>query len=1275
MKRFIFSLLVIMSVSISAFAGWNFQSGVKYYIQTNYNTSGYVSLGSSHSVSYPVYYVTGDLSDDCYWYISGNDTNGYTFQNASTGGYLAWSSDYTNDRYLNVSSTDDGSTTRWTLEHNTAGYVVIRNVASSDYVFDMRTGTYQVGTYVRSSGFTTNEQFNIYDADGTSAWVDEGTSDDGYTEDGYDSTEKWSGSDDVHDFTEWSFPATSTSSSITSTRTEIFKASAGARVFFDWTLAAPESTWSYGPSSTGTYSFTVTLDGSTVLSYTSAASGTYSSDELSAGTHTLVLTYTYTKSGSSRPGGSSSSTTGSVDVTNFFISNVPAKTLTVHCLSNTTGEVLETDEYEFYTKSYTISDAPAISHYNYFSGDLPYTATETTDIYLYYTPKEMPKTTTISGGTFADDTQWYRLKIRGSKYLNYDSDNNQVNCTSTSETMDYAYYWCLTKDASGCYSIYNYMTGASMPLTATSYDDGTALTMESSSSSYYQAFDLSDNSNGGFNIQIPGVESCANDYGSQGILRLWYDSESVSDNGSNVTFEAISNAEIKDIESLTLDAGSLSINLGATAHLTYTYTPEDATRTGVSWTSSDPSVATVSGGLVKGVKAGTATITVSFNYDTSVSASCEVTVIDPNAGTYLTHGTDNYYLQLADNALIVIPKDFVKSYTYSNNVFTATLTSGDITYNGVKQLVTECPYDMPAFKSYKFNNKFNYQVFTDVVAEDPTASLIELNVAGIGKRLTPSFQLDSERMEVWVGDTLQDSKHTRMRFDKPITYTITYDNWRKLEILQRADKSYKNVFKPFGRKTVVDVNWLNDNSSNSYQVPEIYITTDDGSVISDKTTLKDAHIEIKGGGVYPDMESMAVQIKGRGNTSWGGYGSKNPYRLKFASKQKPLGMTKGKSWVLLANKQTGSMTTNAIGQKIASLMNSEFPCHIVPVELYINDYYQGSYNLCEKVGISNNSVSLDDETYAAMMELDTYADDGETPNTQNAYGLNVKINDPGVEDDDYDGKLTYDGIFSDFNNMTKQLYKGDASYTDYVDTKALVNYLATCELMCNCEMKHPKSIFCYSENVTDDLDPTGKDATQWKFGPLWDCDWAFGYEQKKTYYQVNQTEDFFENLITGGSSYGSAQKFWKALRYNSNEVDSLYFRRWNKFMNEGGLEELIEFCDDYYTFAAPSLNHNSSGQFASDGTDYESLTTDCKSWLQARCEHIYNAINHYTIETESTASGDVNNDGLVNMADVARLVAILCGKAKDTYGTADLTCDGQVDLNDVLYLKNKLLGK
>jgi len=80
---------------------------------------------------------------------------------------------------------------------------------------------------------------------------------------------------------------------------------------------------------------------------------------------------------------------------------------------------------------------------------------------------------------------------------------------------------------------------------------------------------------------------------------------------------------------VSLDKDTLELRVGKTKKLTATVT--DATNKAVTWTTSDPSIATVTGGTVTGIAAGSAIITVASKEDTGKTAQCAVMVKPPLA--------------------------------------------------------------------------------------------------------------------------------------------------------------------------------------------------------------------------------------------------------------------------------------------------------------------------------------------------------------------------------------------------------------------------------------------------------------------------------------------------------------------------------------------------------------------------------------------------------------------------------------------------------------------
>ena len=95
------------------------------------------------------------------------------------------------------------------------------------------------------------------------------------------------------------------------------------------------------------------------------------------------------------------------------------------------------------------------------------------------------------------------------------------------------------------------------------------------------------------------------------------------------------------VTGVKLDKETLTVARRATAQLTATVSPENATNTKVTWSTSNSKVATVDrNGLVTGVTAGEATITVTTR-DGGFKAECKVTVTDENKPP--VNEDDGYY--------------------------------------------------------------------------------------------------------------------------------------------------------------------------------------------------------------------------------------------------------------------------------------------------------------------------------------------------------------------------------------------------------------------------------------------------------------------------------------------------------------------------------------------------------------------------------------------------------------------------------------------------------
>ena len=103
------------------------------------------------------------------------------------------------------------------------------------------------------------------------------------------------------------------------------------------------------------------------------------------------------------------------------------------------------------------------------------------------------------------------------------------------------------------------------------------------------------------------------------------------DGGKTATCAVTVAAATVPVTGVTLNKTSTSLYVGETAQLTATVLPDNATNKNVTWSTSDPSVATVENGTVTAVGRGTATITVTTE-DGTKTATCTVTVSRYSSG-------------------------------------------------------------------------------------------------------------------------------------------------------------------------------------------------------------------------------------------------------------------------------------------------------------------------------------------------------------------------------------------------------------------------------------------------------------------------------------------------------------------------------------------------------------------------------------------------------------------------------------------------------------------
>lgn len=263
-------------------------------------------------------------------------------------------------------------------------------------------------------------------------------------------------------------------------------------------------------------------------------------------------------------------------------------------------------------------------------------------------------------------------------------------------------------------------------------------------------------------------------------------------------------------------------------------------------------------------------------------------------------------------------------------------------------------------------------------------------------------------------------------------------------------------------------------------LPIVYINTENDTEITSKDEYINAHIRIiedihtRSGEIFKSN----VTIKGRGNSTWGL--PKKPYALKFDQKVSLLGEPKDKSWVLLANYTDKTSLRNETSFFMGRISNLEWTPRTHFVELFMNEEYYGTYQLCEKIKISDSRVNVTDDGY--LMEIDQPERVSPEDITFKTKKLLFCVKDPDIEKDGERYKW-----ISNYVNKAEESLLGShfldekEGYANYFDKTSFVDWYLINEITKNNDA-------CFYSSCYLNIVPGGK----LKMGPLWDFDIALG---------------------------------------------------------------------------------------------------------------------------------------------------------------------------------------
>lgn len=321
------------------------------------------------------------------------------------------------------------------------------------------------------------------------------------------------------------------------------------------------------------------------------------------------------------------------------------------------------------------------------------------------------------------------------------------------------------------------------------------------------------------------------------------------------------------------------------------------------------------------------------------------------------------------------------------------------------------------------------------------------------------------------------------------TYEFIGDNVKVDDEIQTNSLSAND----FSKKVEYTIYNATDNNHESYFIEISYFTglpiiniNTNNIPIDSKDTYLEGFVTVYGGLQFEDINEQEIKIRGRGNSTWFLH-PKKPYQLKFDDKTPMLGMPQDKKWLFLAEYSDKSLIRNKITFDFGHMSFLDYTPKAEYAEVFLNQVYNGTYLVTQKVEESSNRLNLPDNGY--LIEIDQNhridADDvffQPTIFTQN-YASNVfNIKEPSVDFDSVEYNLIKDYINAFETALFGDNFQDpDTGYQAYIDIPSFIDWYLIQEISKTVDSKWYSSI--YFNYIPGE---------KIKMGPLWDFDLSYG---------------------------------------------------------------------------------------------------------------------------------------------------------------------------------------
>lgn len=470
------------------------------------------------------------------------------------------------------------------------------------------------------------------------------------------------------------------------------------------------------------------------------------------------------------------------------------------------------------------------------------------------------------------------------------------------------------------------------------------------------------------------------------------------------------------------------------------------------------------------------------------------------------------------------------------------------------------------------------------------------------------------------------------------------------------------IYCPLFNIRLPDGYWRPDYSYDatlSGSLPVVYLDTQDSVSISSKNYYIPASlwIDAQCTDSLPSLGSRAeplpIEVKGRGNWTWFN-SNKKPYKVKFATKQSPLGLENSRHFILMAHCEDFSgYLRNTTGFELSRLLNMPYTPREIPVELVLNGEYMGLYFLCEKIRVESGRVDImeqasgetipDNATGGWLLEL---ADEGNVVISQH------QNNDPS------NSKFTFVTQSPEELSPVQRAYihdllaradscvyvtdKWDTGWEQILDIHTLARFYVIHEVMENVEA-FSGSLFLYKDLGWDE---------KLKFGPVWDFD--------NSYFQEGTTGDHYI------FNYGTHYPFlWIKEIFKFPHFQREVRRVWEEFCSNNVLDKLLANAWQWRGMVEQAEGQDrlrwhlyASTHGSEKPQEFLNVISKKVAWLNRRWG----------------SKADVNGDGAITVADITAFYSFFLYNDPQYEYNCDVDGDGGVTVADLTILYNIILG-